>query len=112
MFRSIAAFGYCVFSSGLFGCSPGQQAARPPVAQNIAPAPAVPNLKGLLGLDAWGGKGTIVGSDLLIIKRVLHALMADPGITAERVDLDSQGGIVTLSGVVANPLVGRRVESQ
>src|SRR6185436_2298816 len=45
---------------------------------------------------------------LMIIKRVLHALMADPGITAERVDLDSQGGVVTLSGVVANPLVARR----
>ena len=107
MFRSIVAFGCCAFFSGLFGCSSGQRAATAPVAQNIAPAPAVPNLKGLFGLDGWG-KGAIVGSDLLIIKRVLHALMSDPGITAERVDLDSQGGIVTLSGVVANPLVARR----
>ena len=107
MFRIIAAFGRCTCFAVVLGCSSTTQTAPPAVAPDIAPAPTVPDLKGLLGLDGWGNGG-VPGSDLAIIKRVLHALMADPGINVERVNLDSQGGIVTLSGVVVSPLVARR----
>jgi osmotically-inducible protein OsmY len=108
MLRTIAVLNRFGFLFVVLGCSSGQASPPPAVAQSIAPAPAVPDLKGLFGLNAWSGHGGIPGSDLSIIKRVLHALMADPGITVERVDLDSQGGVVTLKGVVANPLAARR----
>jgi osmotically-inducible protein OsmY len=108
MLRLVAAFGRCSFFLIVLGCSSGRASPPPAVAQNIAPAPDVPDLKRLFGLNPWSVHGGIPGSDLSIIKRVLHALMADPGITVERVDLDSQGGVVTLKGVLASPLAARR----
>lgn len=69
----------------------------------------MPTLKDLLGTEQGKARASAVpAADLSIIKQVLHELMADPGVVAERVDLTTQGGLVTVSGVVANPLVARR----
>lgn len=91
------------------GCAGGAEASAPAVAATIVPAPPMPTLKDLLGSDQGKPRSSAVpGADLSIIKQVLHELMADPGVVAERVDLTTQGGFVTVSGVVANPLIARR----